>query len=250
MNHLTVTLAFVLACVLAVGCSSPQEFVEPVVPPRPGPMQIDPEPRDVLQAPLVSTSWEDSVLQIIKLQHPVAKKCGSGTPIACTFDHEALTWNTYILTAKHVVEPYNEGWEVYYGGEGRFGGLAVVVALHEHEDIAIVRVPSPAPTMVVPIERSPLALAQAVFAVGYPNCMRRVITAGFVGETGSASAAVFPGNSGGPVLTQKGRLVGVVRAIGLGPKNLLGERIMVTHDMLFSPLVHYLDWVLECLNNQ
>lgn len=238
MKHLAL-----LAILALVSCTQPGT-VTPVTPPAP--VNVPQKARPEMLDPLVSTSWQQSALQVVKIQHPIGQLCGSGSPVACVFNGKV--WTTYIITARHVIQHYKEGWEVFFAGEQRFGEECDVVAIHAIEDVAIVKVVSKTPTMVIPLCMVEIPLTSPITVVGYPNCIRRVITRGFVGEIGAGSASVFPGTSGGPVLDSEGHLVGVVRAVGLGPKNLVGERIMVTHDMLFSPLTGYIEWVIECLS--
>ena len=100
---------------------------------------------------------------------------------------------------------------------------AKVLAQDRTNDLALIQVSSPFSNATVPKFRQRIRLGEDVFVFGYPltgivassgNFTRGSVTAlaGLGDDTGKLqiTAAVQPGNSGGPVLDQAGAVVGVV----------------------------------------
>jgi hypothetical protein len=115
-----------------------------------------------------------------------------------------------VLTANHVVEGSNDDVAVIVGGSSRRG---TVVARDVQRDLALIAVDGAA--------LSPLSLAAAapgvtdtVFAFGNPLGSSTSVTEGIVSAVDDrriqTDAAVNPGNSGGPLVTTDGAVVGLV----------------------------------------
>ncbi|MGE0786294.1 MAG: serine protease [Sandaracinaceae bacterium] len=122
----------------------------------------------------------------------------------------------WIATAAHVVA-HADYLVVVPPGADR-GYPAEVVYVGADHDVALVRAPVRA-TAVIPIQRrGRLAMGQTVNASGYPLDPRERWPAAVSGQVGrplndgriQLSMSVNPGNSGGPVITESGQLVGVV----------------------------------------
>jgi putative serine protease PepD len=87
-----------------------------------------------------------------------------------------------------------------------------------NDDLAVVHVDEQLPALVVVTERP--AVGSAVMALGSPLGLDGTVTVGVVSAFRSLdgneymqfSAPVSPGNSGGPVIDEKGRVVGVTAA--------------------------------------
>lgn len=133
-----------------------------------------------------------------------------------------------VLTAYHVIEGYDEVEVWFSNGARRIG---TVLKANEELDIAVIQVPR-IPHSVQPLElefSSTPKLGTVVWAWGYPfadqitlsNLTRTpTVTMGIVsahrktvtGETMhflQTDAAVNHGNSGGPLITENGRVVGM-----------------------------------------
>jgi S1-C subfamily serine protease len=115
-----------------------------------------------------------------------------------------------VLTANHVVEGADDGVTVIVGGASRRGS---VVLRDVQRDLALIAVDG--------AELSPLSLATAapgvadqVFAFGNPLGSSTSVTEGIVSAVDDrriqTDAAVNPGNSGGPLVTTDGAVVGLV----------------------------------------
>ncbi len=138
-----------------------------------------------------------------------------------------LDKNGHILTNYHVVEGAQEIRVTLYDGESYEGS---VIGFDPPNDMAVVRINAPAEALV-PMElgdSSRLKVGQIVFAIGNPFGLERTMTTGIIssinrslpGKGGRTmksmiqiDAALNRGNSGGPLLDTRGRLIGMNTAI-------------------------------------
>jgi S1-C subfamily serine protease len=125
-----------------------------------------------------------------------------------------------ILTNRHVVEG---GQNLLVLLPGNVRKSAEVVSIDEEQDLALIRVKpdQKLPTVVLAAADSPAEGAQC-FVMGYPLIDRMgatiKITQGIVSGRGRAAvgtdvvvdAKVNPGNSGGPLLNNRGQVIGIV----------------------------------------
>ena len=138
----------------------------------------------------------------------------------------------WILTARHVVEDADR-LIVLLPGEMRAVAAQTVWRDPEH-DLAIVRAGEPIADSLR-LERSPgLVLGQAVDARGYPLDARERWPNATSGQVGrplndgrvQLSLALNPGNSGGPVVVDGDRLIGVVSQGGDPSRGVQGVVVM------------------------
>jgi S1-C subfamily serine protease len=135
--------------------------------------------------------------------------------------------DAHLITNQHVVGGSDDVELRFHDGAWR---TATVVGADPYTDLAVLRVDS------LPAEAAPLPVAgtnpepgERVAAIGNPMGLDGTITVGYVSginrsnrtdsgfslpETIQTDAAVNPGNSGGPLLTLDGTVVGVNRARG------------------------------------
>lgn len=131
----------------------------------------------------------------------------------------------YIVTNAHVVEN-GKTYKVHMSNEGN-PVTAKMIGIDKANDLAVLKLDHPGPFLQPPytIHQGVSDVGSMSFAYGYPmvTSMGREVklTSGIIsaatGFENSASiyqfsAAVQPGNSGGPLLDEEGRVIGVVQA--------------------------------------
>lgn len=130
----------------------------------------------------------------------------------------AIDANGIVLTNDHVVSDATVCRIRFHNG---LESAARVIRRAESLDLAAVKCALPTPGFIDPNVRRPLTLNQGAraFALGYPGHVDTFsITAGLVSALNvsrdglrwhQVSAPVNPGNSGGPVLGERGELIGI-----------------------------------------
>lgn len=175
----------------------------------------------------------EELTAVVQLARPMNNDGGSGFVIA----------DGWVLTAKHVLEPRTpaEFWVVIINGEPR---AATEQWLHPTQDIALLRVDTSGTKPLQLATSDPYAY-QKVLAAGYPGGYDIIVTEGHVqyktpqgvGEVIPAlvtTAPASPGNSGGPLVTCGGRVVGVLNGIAY-TKTSHGVQL-VYHITIATPL--------------
>ena len=134
----------------------------------------------------------------------------------------------YIVTNNHVVDGADE-LTVTLSNKKSF--KAKVVGTDPSSDIAVVKIDAKGLPFLLYGNSDDVKIGQWVLAVGYPLTLETTVTAGIVSAKGrtldinarqsktpiesfiQTDAAVNPGNSGGPLITPDGKLIGINSAI-------------------------------------
>jgi S1-C subfamily serine protease len=136
-----------------------------------------------------------------------------------------VTPDGYLLTNEHVVEKVSHARVTFVDGRSV---AAVVAGRDPATDLAVLRAQAAALPYAQLAQARPLRAGQLVVAVGNPFGFESTVSAGVVSALGRSlrsrqgrliegvvqhSAALNPGNSGGPLVDARGRVVGINTAI-------------------------------------
>ena len=143
-----------------------------------------------------------------------------------------FTADGFLLTNAHVVGQSSGGTAAFWDGTT---APFTVVGADPLSDLAVVRATGGTPPPAVLGEADSLVVGQLVVAVGNPLGLAGSVTAGVVSALGRSmpagqqriiedviqtDAALNPGNSGGPLVSSRGEVIGINTAVIMGAQGI------------------------------
>ena len=122
----------------------------------------------------------------------------------------------YIATNYHVIKRTEQVFARSVANQTRYT-VEEIVAIDEKHDLAILKVSGPSSPILSLENSDEIEIGETVYTVGNPIGLEGTVSKGIVSsirDFGSGpliqiDAPISPGNSGGPVLNEKGKVIGV-----------------------------------------
>ena len=122
----------------------------------------------------------------------------------------------YVATNYHVIKGQKQLYAKSVGDQRRYT-IEEIVAIDEKHDLAILRISGPNPPILDLENSNEIEIGETIYTVGNPIGLEGTVSKGIVSsirDFGSGTriqidAPISPGNSGGPVLNEKGKVIGV-----------------------------------------
>jgi S1-C subfamily serine protease len=179
-------------------------------------------------------AYSQAVIGVVEAMGPAVVSVSAGgvstagnPEAAATGSGVLITPDGYILTNDHVVHPFRKtGRLAVQTGDGQF--QAAVEGTDPATDLAVIRAEASGLPYAPLGDSDVLKTGQLVVAMGNPLGFQSTVSTGVVSAMGRAlrarngrlienviqhTAPLNPGNSGGPLLTSRGRVVGINTAI-------------------------------------
>jgi len=116
-----------------------------------------------------------------------------------------------LLTNRHVVE---NAAEVKIDGSDAVIDVCKDIKIAKDLDLAVINFEGVESFASIPVRSSPLKIGENVYTLGYPHGLSKAISQGMLNTEKDDllvfSAAISSGNSGGPLLDNKGSVIGVI----------------------------------------
>ena len=135
----------------------------------------------------------------------------------------------YVATNYHVIKGKEQVYAKSVANQTRYT-VEEIAVIDEKHDLAILRVSGPSPPILSLENSDKIEIGETVYTVGNPIGLEGTVSKGIVssirdfgnGPLIQIDAPTSPGNSGGPVLNEKGKVIGVSVSgfQGIGVQNL------------------------------
>jgi serine protease Do len=201
-------------------------------------------PRKLAGIPALTAKAKPSVVQVV-----VRGRMGTSTGSGAIISKEGL-----LLTNAHVVEGSPDGFVLIKFSNGQQTvGKIVAVNRKEDRDIALVQLPPALPNGYPYMEiakTDELVEGDDVLALGHPLGLPFTVTRGIISGLGAnrgnmyvehlqTDAAMNPGNSGGPLVNNKGEIVGMNSQIATRNGGSVGLGFAITAPYLRDAVAQF-----------
>lgn len=132
-----------------------------------------------------------------------------------------------VATNLHVIEGASGGYAKIIGAKSKYD-IAGYVAIDEKHDLVLLKINKAKAEIITLGDSAKVAIGDEVFVVGNPKGLEGTFSKGIVSAIRNIgddsllqiTAPISPGSSGGPVLSEKGEVIGVAVATFKGGQNL------------------------------
>ena len=122
----------------------------------------------------------------------------------------------YVATNYHVIKGQKQLYAKSVGDQRTYT-IEEIVAIDEKHDLAILRISGPKPPILDLENSDEIEIGETIYTIGNPIGLEGTVSRGIVSsirDFGSGTriqidAPISPGNSGGPVLNEKGKVIGI-----------------------------------------
>lgn len=168
-------------------------------------------------------NWTGNILNAMKSNLPIAPQKEDKKQVSSSGSCFVIHPEGWLITAYHVIENYSGNIQIHFGGHS---AVASVVVVDKEHDLALLKVQIATPDYLSISSNFDLGLGARVYTLGYP--LSGILSADVRHNDGSISSLsglekgeegyfqisvpVQPGNSGGPLLTPAGDVIGVILA--------------------------------------
>ncbi len=162
-------------------------------------------------------AFESTVLVVVEDPHGQPLSLGSGF----------LLRNGAVVTNMHVIEGASRGYVKQVGNKTKHN-IEGTLRLDARCDLAVLFVPTLTAPALKLGDSNKVAVGDTIYAVGNPRGLEGTFSQGIISSIRSfgtdtvlqITAPISPGSSGGPLLNEKGEVVGVAFATYKGGQNL------------------------------
>jgi len=190
----------------------------------------------------------DTALDAVDVYDVTNEWQGSGVVIQCDRMENGM-FEVLVLTAGHLIHPIEweaQDFDLYRGDDGDelVSEDDMFVSRHPTLDAALISFVSPVRLDVSPLTYREPRVGERVLAAGYPGD-EFYFSEGLIVSSSKMSAQLSPGISGGPVIDEVGRVLGITQGVAMfriapGP-----HWFHVNHQATFVSLISLKSWLRE-----